>query len=383
MADKPPKSPPRLNYAAPPSHDPPSPSGERRAVPRPGPPAAPIPTPLDIAEPKKPSLDTETVLNNAELSGYGYRNSGERPSEKTSVVESHEVHPSGIIGTLLKKHFSWENLVVLLVGDGIGLSLCIAAGDAALRKDWGPMFAGFGIGLPLMAIATSFPFWKNRVAKLLRDSVVHVATGGFAIILLAAVVYVLGPYLLPKTAEPSAEDIAAAVARNLQGNGAPQTKAPANEPNYVKNIQFDWDSQRPLSVLAFAATSGEKLKIVMQNFEFTPTPQGNFFPLYPSIVLDEFGSVVEGQRIESKIISLASSSTKDNETFVFGDPNGDPTHNYIISPGLHLIRLFFLMGTSSEPQNYKFAFIANRDPHNRFTVFWPHMLDDIEKWRRQ
>ena len=43
--------------------------------------------------------------------------------------------PSGVIGTLLKKHFSWENLVVLLVGDGIGLSLCIAAGDAALKKE--------------------------------------------------------------------------------------------------------------------------------------------------------------------------------------------------------------------------------------------------------
>ncbi len=123
---------------------------------------------------------------------------------------------SGVHSSAVGKLFSWDNLFVLLVGDGIGLSLCIAAGDAALKKDWGPMFAGFGVGLPLMAIATSFPVWKNRVAKWLRDSIVNFAYGGLALLLVAAIVYVLGPYVIPQTKAPSADQIAATVADKLK-----------------------------------------------------------------------------------------------------------------------------------------------------------------------
>lgn len=165
----------------------------------------------------------------------------------------------------------------------------------------------------------------------------------------------------------------------------PQTSSTpsAAEPAYVKNIQFEWDSKVPLGLLAFAATSGEKLKIVLQNFQYTPSPQSNFWPLYSSIVLDEFGSIVEGQRIETKIVSFATSSTKDNEILVFGDPRQNPANdNYLVNPGLHLIRIFFLLGSSATPQNYKFAFIASRDPRERITVLPPNVLDNLEAWRR-
>lgn len=215
--DKPRQRP--IQYSAPPSYSPP-PLGGRDGVPRPGSPVAPTPTPLDIAsypnttESKPlpvagapPRPDVETVLHEQDLSQYGYR---------AVMSESHESQPSGVIGTLLKKHSSWENLFVLLVGDGIGLSLCIAAGDAALKQNWGPMFAGFGIGLPLMGIASSFPFWKNRAGKWLRDSIVNISTGGAAFVVLAGCVYVLGPYILPKGNSPSANDIAAAVADKLK-----------------------------------------------------------------------------------------------------------------------------------------------------------------------
>jgi hypothetical protein len=304
-------------------------------------------------------------------------------SEKKSVAESHDVHPSGVIGTLLKKHFSWENLVVLLVGDGVGLSLCIAAGDAALRKDWNPMFAGFGIGLPLMAIATSFPFWKNHVAKLLRDSVVHIATGGFAIILLAAVVYVLGPYLLPQPKGPSAAEIAATVIRNMQGSGAllkgQIDVSSVPEPNYVKNITLSWDFQNPLTISANMAVTGDRLRVFVQDFPFDPISLGVSFTGLSPILLDEFGSLVEGQTFVSQIITLSTPPGPD-EKFVFGHAPGTRA---IENPSTHLLRIFFLLGSSPQQQNYKLELIMNNNHNNRLTVLKPETLDEVAKWLHQ
>jgi hypothetical protein len=183
----------------------------------------------------------------------GRRAAGSRDMSETdggTSVEANEPHSSGVVGTLLK-HFSWDNVFVLLVGDGIGLSLCIAAGDAALRKDWGPMFAGFGIGLPLMALASSFPFWKRRVARWVRDGAVHVATGGAAFIVLAACIYVLGPFLLPRP--PSAAEIAATVVRALPQSGAIGVGAIGQMPiggnpatSLLEQASIAWDGHGPI-----------------------------------------------------------------------------------------------------------------------------------------
>ena len=94
--DKPPKR-PSIQYSAPPSR-----SAGSFGVPRPGPPVAPIPTPLDITSgaPPKPDLDAETVLSNTELSRYGYRRladhppdagQSERSSERATVVDERDV----------------------------------------------------------------------------------------------------------------------------------------------------------------------------------------------------------------------------------------------------------------------------------------------------
>lgn len=116
--------------------------------------------------------------------------------------------------TDLVKHSSFENLVVLLVGDGIGLSLCIAGGEAVVHERWRPAFIGFGVGLPLMAIASSFPFWKHR-AEGLRNGVVNLAMFGIPVAILLAIVYVLGPHLFIFPLVSTADEIAAAVVRGL------------------------------------------------------------------------------------------------------------------------------------------------------------------------
>jgi hypothetical protein len=80
-----------------------------------------------------------------------------------------------------------------------------------------------------MATASSFPFWKIHAAKWFRDSVVNVASGGLAIILLIAVVYVLGPYIFtPQAKGPSADEIATAILQKLPAI-ATVREAPAAE----------------------------------------------------------------------------------------------------------------------------------------------------------
>jgi hypothetical protein len=189
-----------------------------------------------------------------------------RSSEKPSVTgEAEDGHSAGVIGTLLKKHFSWDNLFVLLVGDGVGLSLCIAAGDAALKKDWGPMLAGFGVGLPLMAVASSFPIWKNRVAKWMRDSIVHVSTGGAAFIVLAVCIYVLGPYLLPQS--PSPDQIAAAVVRAIPGS-TQTTPTPPPAPTKAPLVTYptiSWNGgSGPIVLTGQYSRTGADLEIFIE-----------------------------------------------------------------------------------------------------------------------
>jgi hypothetical protein len=112
------------------------------------------------------------------------------------------------------KNFSFDDLVVLLVSEGIGIPLTIAAGDTFVHEQWKPTIIGFGVGLPLMGLGATFPFWKSHVAAWFSDAVVKIATFGFPVVLLTAIVYVLGPYILTRIS-PRADDIARAVISKL------------------------------------------------------------------------------------------------------------------------------------------------------------------------
>jgi len=80
----------------------------------------------------------------------------------------------GGIAAIVKK-FSLDDLVVLLVSEGIGVPLTIAGGEAFAHELWRPATIGYGGGLPLMAIGVTFPFWKNYVWARLRDYIVKLA----------------------------------------------------------------------------------------------------------------------------------------------------------------------------------------------------------------
>jgi hypothetical protein len=114
---------------------------------------------------------------------------------------SQDSSESGIISTL-KKRFSVDDLVVLLVSEGIGVPLTIAGGEAFAHEQMRPAIIGYGVGLPLMAIGFTFPFWKNWVADRARTWIVATAYYGLPILLLLAILYVLGPLLLDRVVTP-------------------------------------------------------------------------------------------------------------------------------------------------------------------------------------
>jgi hypothetical protein len=159
--------------------------------------------------------------------------------------------------------------------------------------------------------------------------------------------------------------------------------SPPLGPTYVKDIQFDWDSKDPLKLYVTAAVSAPKLRIVLQSSQYFPSPDDVFSSVYPSIILGEFTDVVEGQIIRIPVISLASPPYPGDQLVFGGKPSDTAGNPYFVNSTLHLVRLFFLVGDSGEPQNYRFAFFVTPDTNQRIIVLRDYDLDNIEKWRRE
>jgi hypothetical protein len=165
----------------------------------------------------------------------------------------------------------------------------------------------------------------------------------------------------------------------MQRPGASLTPPPVG-PAYVKDIHFDQNTNTPLILIATVAASTGKLRIVLQNKQYFPTPNGDFWPVYQSIVLAVLDNAVEGQIIRIPVGSLASPPYP-GEQLVFGKKPSDTKGNpYFVNPTLHLVRIFFLQGYSGEPQNYKFAFFATTDSSQFIMALPSYTLDKVAKW---
>jgi hypothetical protein len=197
--------------------------------------------------------------------------------------QAHEMKSSGGVGGPITKRFSLDDLVVLLVGNGVGLSLSVAAGDAAVNEHWRPMF----IGLPLMAVASLFPFWKNRAATWLRDGTVKVASYGIWVAILLGIMYVLGPYLIASRSErPSANEIAAAIAPLLPKpqftQGSESRQASTDEiAKATAGIRAEKDTV--VSQLAAAVKERDELKAQVNSLQ----AQSSAPPKTPILGLDD------------------------------------------------------------------------------------------------
>ena len=117
----------------------------------------------------------------------------------------------------------------------------------------------------------------------------------------------------------------------MQRPSAPLATSPIIGPVYVKDIQFDQNSSTPLILIATVAASTNKLRIVLQNEQYFPTPNGDFGSIYPSIVLAELDNVVEGQVIRIPVVSLVSPPLP-GEQLVFGKKPSDVSGDlYLVS----------------------------------------------------
>src|ERR1700692_1337452 len=58
----------------------------------------------------------------------------------------------------LGEKFSWANLLVFAVSESVGATLCIAAAEAFVHREWIAVCLGWGPGLPLVIFGLAFPF---------------------------------------------------------------------------------------------------------------------------------------------------------------------------------------------------------------------------------
>jgi hypothetical protein len=210
----------------------------------------------------------------------------------------------------------------------------------------------------------------------------------WALIIAGAVLLGAGIYRLAIEQGPSSGSAAAPAAVTDTAN----VTGPAG-PIYIKNFGLNWDSQSPLSLVARAAVAQEGLRIFVEDTTDSTNGMGNFGFPSSSILVADLGDVVEGQSIRAEIISTITlppgSELPKREALIFGKPTqnattGATTEGFVLSLGLHVVRLFLLPKGKSEPQNYKFVFLVSRDDQWRqqVTIIGAGALDYIEKWRK-
>jgi hypothetical protein len=112
--------------------------------------------------------------------------------------------------------FSWRDLAVFVVSEGVAVPLCIAAGDAFVHRDWIGTAIGWGPGLPLLVFGAAFPFsrhWiKPETAALIQKRAINWAP----VVALLAFAYVVGPNIYRRAivAEPLSTPTAMASTTN-------------------------------------------------------------------------------------------------------------------------------------------------------------------------
>jgi hypothetical protein len=145
--------------------------------------------------------------------------------------------------------FSWLDLVVFGVAEGVAVPLCIAGGDAFVRRDWAGAAIGWGLGLPLILFGIAFPLSKywfrpRTIIRIQRSAIMWAPA-----LIIAAFAYLVGPFIYYRfQSPPSAEEIAQAIIRALPRQqitaASPPSQPAASQPStpYV-NPLHDWLSK--------------------------------------------------------------------------------------------------------------------------------------------
>jgi hypothetical protein len=247
------------------------------------------------------------------------------------------------------------------------LEVVLASGPVNYTLILASFLGCYAVGIALLALGINWKRIKPSLSVGFANSISKAANSPFIWFLILAL-FAFGPPVLVGV---------------LSSTAASKTSAPISstanpgEPIYVKNIRFSWDSLHPLDMSAEVTMTGDRLRVYLQEYWVDPIASGGPSNPAPPILLDEFNNLVEGQLINSQIISLSSWPVA---KLMFGHTPGQ----FIIpEPSMHLIRVFFLFGGSAKQQNYKFAVRVNQSRTDSVMVLRADTLDEIAKWVRQ
>jgi hypothetical protein len=221
-----------------------------------------------------------------------------------------------------------------------------------------------------MAAASTFPVWGKRVARWLRQSVVHLAAAGLFVGFFAGVVYVLGPYLLPHYS--SADEIASAVARAISQQGAIPGSAPNSpppksiQPEYLRAVSFVVASDRPLWITATANVTTSKLSIYVDASSY-------FLGRWSEkrrIAAGDLSNVIKDTPIDQTIVFRKG--PYDDYEYWIGPPGQGFIAKDIIKPGNAIV--FYLrvivIGPNGEEQRLadQIVFVPSRNNQDPYSI---------------
>lgn len=185
-----------------------------------------------MAEPPKPSLQSQLSEDPSPeaIAAYAWpRSAGTEPS---SAAQAPTAAP--VVATE-KTYFQslLDNIVLVVTTELVALPFCFGGEEGAMNGDWRKALIGFGIGLPIGIVGITFPVWGRRLADATQQWLRKDAWKWW--MPLAAVtlfVYVLGPdvYRRAMSQQPTAQNIATAVAQALRNELPRPALAPAQKP---------------------------------------------------------------------------------------------------------------------------------------------------------
>jgi hypothetical protein len=147
-----------------------------------------------------PTVDAENVLNNPDLSRYGYRNTS--PSPKGGE-KPEKVVPEGSFHA-----FTWTDLVAAVVGGLIAAPLCDASWHAIVgERETIRGLVGLSCGLPIGILGFTFHWWKDRLTWL--KPMVEASIYWWPVVVVLVFAYVAGPEIYRRAILPQAPIVVA------------------------------------------------------------------------------------------------------------------------------------------------------------------------------
>ena len=159
-----------------------------------------------------------------------------------------------------RARFTWQDLVVLVAFECIAVPICIAAGDAFVREEYGRAVFGWAIGIPLAIAGFTAHWWKDWLTESTRERIQRNANRWGPVAILLAFLYVAGPDIYRRATELASPAVTSVPAG--------QSAAPPAAPRPVT-------SQPAIHAKVYSESEKEDLRNAMREIAKIVDGQGN------------------------------------------------------------------------------------------------------------